>query len=268
MVEKYECEVAKGGSQGLDLLDLSFNPTTMSFIKHFAVKPGMKVLDVGCGTGVMSRWFAEQVGTRGKVIAIDNSQNQLEAALNSSKDHKSIEYKLLSLYDILDLNEKFDLVYCRFVLHHIHSPRKAIQLFFEALNPGGIYVGEEGIISAAFAYPPSFAWTGYEVKFDSEREQDGIGRDGDFGMKLFYYSKQAGFDILGCNLVQPVLWEKERKALLLYGLKEFKKTALDQGTTEEEWQKKYKETERLIEDDNQMIAFYGSCQVAAKKNEF
>ena len=267
MTEKYECEVSKGGSQGLDLLDLSFNPTTMSFMKNNAIKPGMKVLDVGCGTGVMSRWLAKEVGPTGKVVAIDNSKNQLEAARLASQgsDFENIEYKLLSVYDILDLKEKFDLIYCRFVLHHVHSPRKAIKLFYEALNPGGIYVGEEGLISAGFAYPPSFAWTGYEVQFDQAKEEDGKGRDGDFGMKLYFYSKKAGFDILACQLVQPVLWEKERKALLLYGLKEFKATALEQGMTDAEWQNKYKETERLIEDDNQMIAFSQSCQVAAKK---
>jgi SAM-dependent methyltransferase len=267
MVEKYDYEVGKGGSQGLDLLDLSFNPTTMSFIKNFGLKAGMKVLDVGCGTGVMSRWLAQQVGELGKVIAIDNSENQLEAAKEASKDpkFKNIEYKLLSVYDILDLKEKFDLIYCRFVLHHVHSPRKAIKLFYEALNPGGIYVGEEGIISAAFAYPPSFAWAGYEPKLHPAKERDGEDRDGDFGMKIYFYSKLAGFEIIACQLVQPVLWEKERKSLLLQGLKEFKKTALEQGMTEEQWKKKYEETERLIADDNQIMAFYQSCQVAGKK---
>ena len=92
-----------------------------------------------------------------------------------------------------------------------------------------------------------------------------MSRDGDFGRKLYYYAKQAGFYIQDCHLVQPLLWKKEQKSLLLDGLKEFKKTAISQGMTEDQWQTKYQETARLIDDDNQIIAFYGSCQVAAKK---
>ncbi len=265
--EKYECEIGKDGSKGLELLDLVFNPSTTAFIARNGIKPGMKVLDVGCGTGVMSRWLAQKVGESGKVIAIDNSADQVHAAQKATdKQWQNIEYLTLSAYDILSLNQTFDLIYCRFVLHHLHSPRSTIKLFYDALNLNGIYIGEEGLVNAAFAYPPTFAWNGYmpELKHPSE-ERDDEGRDGDFGMKLYYYAKQSGFSIVDCHLAQPLLWKKEQKIHLLNGLKEFKKTELSHGTTEETWQKKYHETERLIEDDNQIIGFYGSCQVAAKK---
>lgn len=59
--------------------------------------------------------------------------------------------------------------------------------------------------------------------------------------------------------------EKRTKKGLLEGLLAFKKTNIEQGMTEEAWQKKYDETIRLIEDDNQVIGFYGSAQIAGMK---
>lgn len=265
--EKYDLEV---GEEGLDydILDESFNPTTQAFTLAAGLKPGMKVLDVGCGAGVMTSWLAKQVGPSGSVTAIDNSEAQLNfARANFEKANlKNIKAVVLSVYDIAQLKEQFDFIYCRFVLHHVHQPRKAIKLFYENLKPQGIYVGEEGIISAAFAYPPSFAWHGYMPDLPMPSEvKEGADRDGDFGIKLFYSAKEAGFDILDCKLVQPVLWRKSEKQGLLSGLEAYKKTDLERGTTEQEWQAKYDETRRLIEDDKQFIAFYGSCQVAGRK---
>jgi SAM-dependent methyltransferase len=267
-IEKYELEI---GDEGLDydILDVSFNPTTQAFISDAGIKPGMKVLDVGCGAGVMTAWLAKCVGPTGTVTAIDNSEVQLNVTRKrlEKENLSNVKTQVLSAYDIHQLNEKFDFIYCRFVLHHLHSPRSTIKIFYDNLKPNGIYVGEEGRVSAAFAYPASFAWNGYIPELKKPAlEKDGENRDGDFGMKLFYYAKQAGFDIVNCNLVQPLLWKKEQKKGLLNGLKAYKKTDLEHGISEDEWQKKYDETVRLINDDTQMIGFYGSCQVAGVKN--
>lgn len=228
----------------------------------------MKVLDAGCGSGAMTAWLAKQVGRDGHVTAIDNSESQLNFATRrlQKENITNVTTKVLSVYDIGDLHEKFDFIYCRFVLHHVFHPRNTIKLFYENLNPNGLYIGEEGRVGAAFAYPPSFAWQGYipEPKHP-DQEKDGLGRDGDFGMKLFYYCKHAGFTIMDCHLVQPVLMTKQQKQGLLSGLVAYKATDLEHGTTEAEWQRKYDETMRLINDDSQMLGFYGSCQIAAKK---
>jgi SAM-dependent methyltransferase len=265
--EKYELEI---GEEGLDydILDVSFNPTTQAFILAAGLKPGMKVLDVGCGAGVMTAWLAKQVGPQGQITAIDNSEAQLKVTVKRLKEEgiTNVKTSVLSAYDIGQLKEKYDFIYCRFVLHHLHSPRNTVKIFYDNLKPNGIYVGEEGIISAAFAYPPTFSWNGYMPELHHpDQEVDGKGREGDFGMKLFYYSKQAGFEILNCKLVQPVLWKKEQKQGLLSGLLAYKQTDLEHGTTEADWQKKYDETVRIINDDKQMVGFYGSCQVAALK---
>lgn len=265
--EKYDLEV---GDEGLsyDILDESYNPSTQKFLLDAGLSPGMKVLDVGCGAGVMTAWLANQVGKDGHVTAVDNSPEQLMVTQRRIEKEQlsNVMTKVVSAYDIGDLQEKYDLIYCRFLLHHLHSPRKAIKTYYDNLKDGGIYVGEEGIISHMFAYPATFAWQGYMPNLNSpDQEEEGKGRDGDIGMKLFYECKKVGFQIINCGLVQPILWKESQKIKLLEGLEAYKQTDLDQGTTEEEWQRKYDETIRFSKDPNQIIGFYGSFQVAGVK---
>jgi ubiquinone/menaquinone biosynthesis C-methylase UbiE len=94
------------------------------------------VLDIGCGSGVMTCWIAQQVGDTGHVIGIENNENQLQAAKKRAHNAslKNAEFKLCSAYDLESLNEKFDFIYCRFVLHHLHKPDEVIFKIFNELN--------------------------------------------------------------------------------------------------------------------------------------
>lgn len=265
--ERYEFEI---GDDGLDydILDKSYNSYTQHLILINGLEKGMKVLDVGSGAGVMTSWLASQVGSEGHVVAVDNSEEQLKVAKNRahSLGLTNISFKVLSAYDLDQLETEFDAVYCRFLLHHLHSPRKAIKAYFNVLRRGGFYFGQEGIVSAAFAYPKTFAWQGYQPELPNpETIEEGSECDGDFGMKLHYECINAGFKIKDCQLHQPLLWNQEQKKDLVSGLIAYKETELSNGLSEEEWQKKYNETKRIIEDNSQSIAFYNSCFVAAQK---
>lgn len=267
MEETYDFKIGEAGLS-YDILDESYNSSTQQFLLEAGLTRGMKVLDVGCGAGVMTSWIANQVGKEGHVTAIDNSPEQLRVTQQRVKKENlsNVTTKVLSVYDIKQLGEKYDLIYCRFLLHHIHSPRSAIKVYYENLVDGGVYVGEEGIISQMFAYPPTFAWQGYMPTLVSpEQESEGKERDGDIGMKLFYECKKIGFEIIDCGLIQPILWKESQKIKLLEALNAFKQTDLEQGKTEAQWQKKYDETVRFSKDDNQIIGFYGSFQVACRK---
>ena len=109
--ENYDFDIQQGGARSVDILDVSFNETTKQFIKHNGIMPGMKVLDVGCGSGVMSRWLAAQVGNEGQVVAIDNNEFQIETARNETENQgiSNIQYELFSAYDIKNLHQTFDL---------------------------------------------------------------------------------------------------------------------------------------------------------------
>lgn len=267
MTEKYDFEI---GEEGLDydILDKAYNDMTQRCMLKNGLIKDMHVLDVGSGAGVMTAWIAKQVGPNGRVTAIDNSPEQL--ALVSKRAEQlglnNISTQVCSAYELTTLNKEFDAVYCRFLLHHLHSPRKAIDTFYQILKTGGVYFAQEGIIHSMWAYPESFAWRGYQPTLpDPTSVIEGQGRDGDFGMKLYFACKQSGFTIRDCHLDQPILSTKEQKQGVLSGLIAFKNTALAQGMTESEWQEKYDETFRMINDPNQVIAYYGSCFVAGVK---
>lgn len=266
--EKYFVDIGEEGSEGLDLLDYCFNKTTQAFLMHAGLNSGMTVLDIGCGSGVMTCWLAQQVGQKGRVIGIENNENQLKAAKNRAQalslDHA--EFHLCSAYEIDSLHQKFDLIYCRFVLHHLHHPSEVVSKIYQALNPKGIFVSEEGIVSAAFSYPFSPAWGEDRTRLPPPwTDVEGEDRDGNIGIKMFNKMYTAGFEIMGTKIIQPLLTTREEKQLLLLGREELKKSYLAQGHSEADWYALGKELEKLIENEAQIVGFYGSCQVAGIK---
>ena len=259
---------ARGKGVRKDKLDYCFNPTTQEFLLLSGLKPGMIVLDIGCGSGVMTDWIAQQIGPAGKVIAIENDDKQLNAARARAKKLaiSNIEFKLCSAYDISSLNQKFDFVYCRFVLHHLHKPIDVITKIFQVLNPHGIYAAEEGIVNFAFSHPFSQAWGDECLRVPSPwtdvKENE---RDGNIGVKIFHKMYHVGFKMISAKIIHPLLISRDEKALLLLGRDEAKKYYLEQGHTEKEWITLGKETEKIVNDDSQIAGFYASCQIAGIK---
>ena len=128
-------------------------------------------------------------------------------------------------------------------------------LFYKALNQGGIYIAEEGIVSAAFSYPPSKAWQGNREIIPPQEERDGVNRDGEFGMKLFYWMKKSNFTIKDIKLIQPVITTTDQKMKLLDGHDAYKTTALLQGKSEAEWMEERQALLCLADDDFTLVGF-------------
>ena len=266
MTEKYCYSIGEQGQESLGILEKSFNEQTEYFLKKHGVKPGMKVLDIGCGLGFMTQAIANLVGDDGHVVAIDNSQNQVKAAQNRTPNNlkKIIEYSAHDIYDLDKLNQRFDVVYCRFVLHHVHKPRHALAQITKVLKPGGLYIGIEGIINYAYSYPEHSAWQPPNLPYEVAEGED---RNGNIGKILPSLIKQVGLDCIESSIFQPSLIKKDVRQLLLNNeCLDSKEHQISNGhMTEEEWEAKYKNLKSCIEDNNTLIAFYAGNFTASRK---
>lgn len=267
--EKYIADIGEQGSEGLGKLDYCFNQTTKEFLLSVGLRQAKSILDIGCGSGVMTCWMAEQIDSNSKIIAIENDINQLNAAKRNaaSKSITNIEFKLCSAYEIETLKTKFDFVYCRFVLHHLNKPEEVIAKIFQCLTSNGVYASEEGIVNYAFSYPFSSAWGDETLRVppvwqDASSDQ----RDGNIGIKMFNKMYSAGLKNIYAKIIHPVLTTRDEKNLLMLGRDELKRYYLEGGHTEAEWEQLGRKTEKIVNDDAQIVGFYASCQVAGIKS--
>lgn len=105
---------------------------------------GMRVLDIGCGTGIVSMMAARLVGQAGQVVGIDRSAAPLETArrLASQEGLGNLLFEQRDLVDAAGAGE-FDAVIGRRVLLYQHDPVHAIQMAVGGLRSGGIAVFQE-----------------------------------------------------------------------------------------------------------------------------
>src|SRR5688572_18709270 len=69
-----------------------FRPWAADLVSRAALRSGERVVDVACGTGIVSRLAAEQVGVRGKVVGLDINPAMLEVANSQRTAGAAIEW--------------------------------------------------------------------------------------------------------------------------------------------------------------------------------
>ena len=114
-------------------------PAQSLMLDMAAVRPGERVLDVACGTGLVSFRIAEAVGGDGAVVATDISGEMVEAArrLATERDIQNTLFMRLDAENLVVDEGGFDAAVCGLGLMYVPNPVKALEEMHRLLAPGG-----------------------------------------------------------------------------------------------------------------------------------
>ena len=111
------------------------NPLRADYISSKVNLKNKKILDVGCGGGIL----AESLALKGaNVKGIDLADGPLEVAkIREQKRNLGITYEKIETSKLIKKKEKFDVITCLEMLEHVPDPEKTVKECSELLNNNG-----------------------------------------------------------------------------------------------------------------------------------
>jgi 2-polyprenyl-6-hydroxyphenyl methylase/3-demethylubiquinone-9 3-methyltransferase len=112
------------------------NPLRLNYIDKLVGLQDKRVLDVGCGGGILS----ESIGQKGaEVTGIDLGEKALKVAqLHQLESGVQVHYRLVSAEDLaVEMPESFDVVTCMEMLEHVPDPAAIVRACATLVKPGG-----------------------------------------------------------------------------------------------------------------------------------
>jgi SAM-dependent methyltransferase len=188
----------------------------------------MRVADLGCGVGLVTRLIADLVGSQGSVVGVDVSEEQLAQA----RQRLEAEGVANTTFIRADATNSglprggFDLVFCRFLLMHLTQPAAALREMRELLRPGGTLVCEDADLTATESIPPS--------AIDALAELFGRlgpirGVDYALGRRLYHLVLEAGFPDPNIYIYRRAFANGEAKLLPELSVREATSAFIDAG---------------------------------------
>jgi ubiquinone/menaquinone biosynthesis C-methylase UbiE len=171
-------------------------------LKCMPLEAGQRVLDVGCGTGAVSRLLAEKVFP-GSIVGLDFSPHRLATAMRLKEEEgvENLSFVCSDLFAPGMKNESFDLVYSRCLFQYLRREQgvEALRRMRSLVRPGGRVVVADVDGVCLYRWPP-----------DPEREEamelllkdvESTGFDAFMGRKLYGMFIETGFENVTVDLL-------------------------------------------------------------------
>ncbi len=158
----------------------------------------MRVLDIGCGQGIVADRIARELVPRGQVVGIEPDSSLRSMAEALAAQNQRLTVMPGDIYNLEQPDESFDFVYARLVFQHLKAPVEALREIHRVLKPGGIALipdVDNGWLTL-YPEPPGFS----DMLRLAEKAQTSYGGDRFVGRKLAGYMGEAGF----VNVATPV----------------------------------------------------------------
>jgi SAM-dependent methyltransferase len=207
--------VIRGGLEGrerLRVLARVMLPTTSALLSQVGVERADRCLDLGCGGGDVTVELARRAPDGFAVGAdLDEAKLDLARAEAAGAGLRNVEFRMDDAMVRPADDERFDVIYARFLLTHIPDPSQALCNICDRLAPGGVLVVEDIDFTGHFCFPHSAAfWRYVELYTDAVRAR---GCDPNIGPRLPALLAEAGLGEREMNVVQPAGFSGDVKSI-------------------------------------------------------
>ncbi|MCM3869185.1 MAG: methyltransferase domain-containing protein [Pyrinomonadaceae bacterium] len=156
------------------------------------LKPGMSVLDCGCGPGTITIGFAELVAP-GQVVGteIEDSHVALARANAAKRNVSNVRFEPADIYALPFDSASFDAVFISAVVGNLREPVRGLREAYRVLKPGGVIGIKEFDHGGDLLYPLDAALKQYNACYCRLRSENG--HDPESGRKVGAFLLDAGF---------------------------------------------------------------------------
>lgn len=112
-------------------------PLATDLVRRAALRPGERVLDVACGTGIVARLASQEIGAKGTVAGLDVNPDMLAVARSATPAGSSIDWHEASAEAMPFPDASFDVVLCQMGLQFMPDKHAALSEIGRILVPGG-----------------------------------------------------------------------------------------------------------------------------------
>jgi SAM-dependent methyltransferase len=192
-----EDEVAR-----LEVQGAAIAPATRMIFTEAGIRPGMRVLDLGCGAGDAAFVAADLVGLGGSVVGLCHSPDALARARYRAGQRGLAQVQFIE-GDIHDPapGGPFDAIVERIALWRVPDPAEVLRRQATVLRPGGLIVAIEADIPPVYSEPEIAmlaSWPSWQAEAYAR-----TGLAANTGRRLWAIAEQAGLRPLGMIGIQP-----------------------------------------------------------------
>ncbi|NGP88513.1 class I SAM-dependent methyltransferase [Fodinibius halophilus] len=114
-------------------------PAQQRLLENVNLQPGEDVLDVSCGTGLVTLPIAQKVGKRGKVMGIDLSEKMIEKAADKAEgaDISNVSFERMDAEELDLADDRFDVAVNSLGMMYYPNPEKAIAEMYRVTKKEG-----------------------------------------------------------------------------------------------------------------------------------
>ena len=111
--------------------------STKKLIELIKINKNNLVLDIACGTGVVTKQIQKKIGKSGHVIGIDTSTTAIKIAKKENEKNKNLDF-LNADAENFSFSKKFDIVTCQYALFFFPNAQKALKNIKNSLKKSGM----------------------------------------------------------------------------------------------------------------------------------